>query len=348
MSTRIALAIFIVAAIESASSQHLDSKDRTNRNEDYVWTYSVTRTISTEPLILRLAIPISARVRQLEPISGIKFRKERLGTGNLIQLKFTPLSKKCEQSQAQRTNIFQTFTFEVFSLRSVTKPGEIEWTIEASPDNITGVVRGPTVLYDASILRPVLAAGGSVRFDDVVDFKIENGVMLIQNDSSLRPSVIAGVLLKLFDFQELFGWRMTEKKTVDFILSLEFANATSKSLDGFIFGVGLGVNRYLEFFGGVSIRTGQEISHGFRQSAQQMVNEIQNNSDEKITETVKSNFERFNNLASSDESFDGFPTINPLTNGPVFPGSPLVASTNKAFVFGVALPVDIFNLIRGQ
>ena len=341
MSIWIALAALLLGIIECAHSQNLHFDHRKERDDDYVWTYSVTRPQSTDPLTVRLAIPNSVRVRQLSPISEVVLRKERLGTGNLIQLKFIPTPK-------QQPRQLQAFTFEIYSLRSVTKTGDITWTIEASPNNFTGTVSGPAVLYDATVLRPVFAVAGSVRIDDVVDFKIEDDVMLIQNDSSLRPSLMAGVLLKLFDFQTLRGLRFEEKKTFDFILSLEFANATSRYLDGFMFGVGLGVNRYLELYGGVSIRIGQEISPGFRQSAILLVSDIQEITDTEDTKGIKSNYERFHNLAGNDQAFDGFPTINPLTNTPIFPGSPLIDSTNKAIVFGVALPVDILNLIRGQ
>ena len=342
MPRLIALFTLMLTAVVSANAQNLQSVSSVRDNEN-VWTYSVTRQGSAAPLTVRLAIPASARVEGLTSPREATLRLERLGTGNLIRITFEPISTPPDASPPEK----ETFTFEVIASQNVTTTGAVDWTIEASPNNITGTASGPAVLYDPSTLRPVFAAGGSWRRDDVVDFTIADGVMLIENDSSMRPSAVAGVLVKLVDFQTLFGWRMAEKKTLDFLVSLEFAHDTSKTLDGFVFGLGLGVNRYLEFYGGVSVRTGQEVRFGFRKAAKQLAREIHGLPDTKENRRIKSDFERFR-MFNTDERFDGFSTISPITQEPIFPGSPLVSSTNSAWVFGVALPVDIFNLIRGQ
>ena len=351
MPRLIGLFTLMLATLASADAQqNLTSTVPTARDNENVWTYSVTRRPpSKDSLTVQLAIPESALVVALTPITEATLQQERLGTGNLIRLTFT-LTPAPAQAPATPASEYQTFTFEVIASQNLTAPGMVDWTIEANP-NITGIAPGPTVLYDPSILRAFLAAGGSWLRDDVVDFKIEDGDMLVENNSQMRPSAVAGVLLKIFDFQTVFGWRLEEKKTIDFLLSLEFANATSKTLDGFVFGLGFGVNQYLEVYGGVSVRTGQEISDGFRKAAQQLAREIRGLRDTDENKRIRSDFARFSKLAkdtSNDNDFDGFPTISPITNEQFFPGTPLINSTNSAWVVGVALPIDIFNLIRRQ
>ena len=217
MPRLIALFTLMLTTVASANVQNLQFKGSTVRNNENVWTYSVTHSHPGTSLTVRLAIPESAYV---VAITKATLLQERLGTGNLMRLTFEPVDQKVVTGK-------QTFKFEVIAPRNVTTTGAVGWTIEASPNNITGTALGPTALYDPSILRPVFAAAGSLRRDDIVDFKITDGVMLIENDSRMRPSAVAGVLLKLFDFQTFFGrGRMAEKKTLDFLVSLEFANDT--------------------------------------------------------------------------------------------------------------------------
>ena len=326
MTRSIVLFTMVIVTINSANAQKLkliEGPDEIGNNVSNVWTYSVTGNPDTT-LVVRLELPRCAYVRLVSNARDT-LRQERLGTGNLIRLEFPDTNS--------------TFTFEVIASKSETKNGEIDWTIEAKPENIKGTICGPIALYDTSILRFVIATGLSWRSDDIIDFKMQNGVILIENDSKWRPSLALGALLRI-------------AKPVDLLLSFEFASATSKVLDGFVGGLGVELNKYLEIYVGGSVRIGQEVSFGFNNAAQVLAREIQelpDTTDENIR--IKQDFLRFNKNNKdfeSDKYYDGFSTISPITKEPIFPGEPLNKSTNWALMIGFALPIDIFNLIRNK
>lgn len=339
----IAISTLMIATVASANPLKLQYEENDDENFKK-WTYLVTRSDQQEPLIVRLEIPECTYVSLKSPNSAT-LQQERLD-GNWLELTFT-------DTQSENQSGEQKFIFEVIDLRSITMDGKIKWTTKNPNDK--GRIYGPTVLYDPSLIRFIFTVGISHKWDDFVNFKTDNNVLLVENDSRLRPSAFIGFLLELFDFQKVFfdKFRMKEKKTVDLLVSLEFAKGTSNILDGFVGGVGFGVNRYLEIFGGVSVRTGQEISFGFKQATKRLSEEIEalpGTTDEN--RRIKLDFARFKNeddeYFKADEYYDGLSTISPITNKPIFPGSPLTNSTNKAWVFGIAIPLDLLNIIRNK
>ena len=339
MPRLVALLILVAASAPSAYSQELNCKGSAVEAEYSNWECTVTGLESNPGVTLRIEIPKSVQVAPA-PSAQFTLRREILGTGNLRQIKLLP---------PQNKNVFSNDSakFTLTADKREVSGGVIDWTIERSGNNIEGRTPGPVVVYDPSIIRPVLAVSSTWRLDDEIDFKVENNILLIENDSSLRPSAVAGVLVNILEFQGIGPKKFRERKTLDFLLSFEFSTASSDSIDGFVFGLGLGLNRYLEIVGGVSVRTGQEISPGFMRAAQQLAQDVENLPDLDDNAELKSRFKRFENV-TQEQHLDGFSTISPITKESIFPGSPLISSTNTAFVLGVALPVDIFNLIRGQ
>ena len=117
----------------------------------------------------------------------------------------------------------------------------------------------------------------------------------------------------------------------------------SRILNSLVFGFGLEWSKYLEFYVGLSVSMGQKVSDGFEDAAKQLVREIEKLPDTEENKGVKSDFKRFRRL-KDNEDFDGFPTISPISKERIFPGDPLINRTNKAVVFGVAVP---FEIIKG-
>ncbi len=355
MSKSIACLILIVVAVGTAHSQELEcnpSAGKSSYGDDYeVWKCKITPTKTGTTLELRITVPNSTHI---EGISGPSsaWSHERI-TGNLREITFTT-STTCDQ-------------LKLFARKSVTTVGYIRWTIKETIKTASGIETfrnngttiGPVAMYDPSIIRPVIAIGASQRLDDPVDYTEENQVLLVENNSTLRPSVFAGALVNLFEFQSFFGKHFSEKKTFDLLLSLEFASATPEAIDGFAFGLGVGVNRYVELFGGVSIRVGKELSPGFLRAASQLLDDINglptesmNPGDAQTNEknrSIQAKYSRFSNTEGiKARDLDGFALNSPITNQSIFPGSPIIESTNTALIIGVALPVDIVSLIRGR
>ena len=316
----------MIATVASANTYNLQFTDFTVDNGQNVWTYSVTYPKSDKSLVVRLEIPETAYVT---PVSQHSLRQKRSIAGTL----------RLEFARLETQN--QTITFEVVAPENMTKNGKIAWTIESGTENPEGTVAGPVILNDSSNIRFVIAAGGSYICGNNIDFKMQNSVLLIKNDNRLRPSLVFGTLVRLGE-----RW-----KPFDFLLSLEFANGTSRILNGFVFGLGLEWNKNLEFYVGMSVSMQPKISDGFKDAAEQLVAEIKKLPDTEENKRIKLDFVRFEKLETdkktdkkTDKDFDGFPTISPISKEQIFPGDPLINRTNYAFVFGVAVP---FEIIKG-
>lgn len=359
MTRSIVLFTLMIATVASANDQNLEFMDFKVRNNENVWTYSVTCLRPVDSLVVQLEIPRAAYVKQVSRATEYSLKKrgvtstkkdsleekkrvtpkmeyslqqERLKDGNL-QIKFDPLDSSN-----------QTFTFEVIAPKNMTKNGVIDWAIETDAAN--GTVPGPTVLLDdPSFFRPAITVGSNWRCDDYIDFKIENNVMLIENDSRMRPLFGIGGLLKIGNIQ---------KKPLDLLISIELGKDSTKVIDSFVLGLGLRMNRHLNLYAGVLVHGGQAVSPGFKDVAEQLVTDIKDMKIEAPSAMEKDSTHidykaiqkgfRFENLEKL-EDYDGFPIIDPRNEKPIFPGPPLINSTNWAFVFGVALSFDVVKRI---
>lgn len=133
------------------------------------------------------------------------------------------------------------------------------------------------------------------------------------------------------------------------MISLEFANKTSVTLDGVTFGGGFGIQKYLEFFAGVTYTNGKELSLGFRREAARVIGEAQQGSNA----TLRGEYARFllnvdKDDLRYDELYDGLSLITPGGTTPFYKGDVITNSTNHAFVFGVAIPLDFKALLGSK
>ena len=137
-----------------------------------------------------------------------------------------------------------------------------------------------------------------------------------------------------------------KKKSIDLLVSLEFAEGTTETLDGFTFGLGIGLNRYIEIVFGYTLRKGQELSLGFRGEAARIAREQQ-----AAMNPVYSRFllNADQTLLADVELYDGFPLNDPSNPGVrFFPGDPITNSFNSSFSIGIAIPLDLGALFRKE
>ena len=345
MTRSILLFMLTIATVASANAQNLEFTDFKVRDDQNVWTYFVIRPKkSADSLVVHLKIPRSAYVKQVPRTTEYSLEKrivtpkkknsleekkrvtlkmeyslqqERLDDGKL-RIKFDPLD-----------TANQTITFEVIAPKNMTKNGEINWTINSDANK--GTIPGPVASNDP-IFRSVLTMGGSWRIRGE-DFKVENNAVLIEYDGHFRPSLSAGFMLNCLNLDHKCV------QAINFLLSLEFGVDSSKIIDGFVGGFTFRVPRFPEIFLGVSMRTEQELRSGFIIVAKKLDIDIKlKDKDDKW------NFARFNGLGNLKD-YDGFPTIDPRDKEPIFYGTPLIDHTTYTFVCGVALPIDLGNLI---
>ncbi len=173
---------------------------------------------------------------------------------------------------------------------------------------------------DVSVL---LGAGASIRLDDHEDFMVrEDGLavphLFVQNDSRLRAT---GMLGLGFEFCE---WK---SKPFSVFASLGLVDNTSPVVDGFVFGLNIGLTKHLGFAVGYGLHKKQELSHGFRRDAIRFVDaeELQ---------------ERFPITMEQTKDYDALPLV--LEDGSRFyPGSPLAESFNGSIFVGLTFPFTL-------
>ena len=176
-----------------------------------------------------------------------------------------------------------------------------------------------------------LVFGGSFLYikDDWADFKkptIGDSVLFVQNDSRWRPAFITGLLLKRSD-----QWP-------DFLISLEFAQGTSRFLDGLLIGIGFRIAKQADLIFGYSRRLGKEPSPGFRREATHLVGVLQQ--DPEYAEW----FSQYGDLSENEngeltlKQLDGFPLHDPRTKKRLYSGGdPIVDSFNGSFHVGIVV-----------
>lgn len=361
MIRSIFLFTLIIVTATSVNAQNLDFIDFKVSSDQNVWTYSVTRSKSIDSLVVQLEIPRSAFAKKvtskindslMTPKTEYSLRQKRSICGNL-QLEFSLLDTQN-----------QTITFEVIAPKNVTKNGKIGWTIKANSKENKGSGPGPIGLGNP-IIRYVLTGGYSLKGNSRIDFKVENGAVLIENYSRKQHSFSAGIVLNVLN--------LNNKLSADLLLSAEFGVDSSRVIDGFISGVTVQALQFRKFrlpelFVGISFRTEQKLRSGFKDVAKKLVKDINemdikalsalNTKDNKITpKAIKWNFDRFKKLLKNCEKkkncenkinvkvYDGFPIIDPRNKEPIFYGTPLIDRINWAFVFGVIVPLDIGNWV---
>ena len=249
------------------------------------------------------------------------------------------------------------FKLKVDGLKDLVRNDNVRWIAKVDgKDAGLNTTNGPVSVYTASTVRPVFGGGFSFRHDDIADFKTvdpeKDTALFIENDSRMRAAAIVGVLFKLKETDGFLGLgESREKKPLDLLVSLEFAQGTQRTLDGFLFGFGFGINKYVELAVGYSLRRGSELSPGFRRAAAHLVTELQQDP------VHMARFSRYELNSSgdslkNDEQFDGFPLVDPRDNTRIFSGgNPVVNSFNSTFHVGIVIPVDfkgLFGLKNGS
>lgn len=205
-------------------------------------------------------------------------------------------------------------------------------------------IDGLRASHDERFFRVVVGGGVSILGDDHVNFKTESGTLRVVNDSKLRTSALFGGQFHLKDVR----WRSGETKELSALVSLEFTQGTTRFLDGFQFGMGWELSRYLTLVGGFALRRGEELSHGFEQAASSIIAAQQ--------AAGNAAYARFSTLVPGQigyddkplELLDGLPLTAPGEAQPFFGGSPMIESYNRSLFLGVVVPVNLGALLSPQ
>ena len=176
----------------------------------------------------------------------------------------------------------------------------------------------------------LLGAGASIRLDDHEDFVVrEDGLptphLFVQNDSPLRATGMLGLGFK-------FGkWK---SQPLSVFASLGLVDNTSPVVDGFVFGLNIGLNNHLGFAVGYGLHKQQELSYGFRRDAIQFVK------DEGLQE-------RFPITMEQSKHYDALPLVG-KEGSRFYPGCPLAESFNSSIFVGLTFPFTLKPMFLGK
>ena len=232
---------------------------------------------------------------------------------------------------------------------------------------------GPELRFDPAFVRPIIGGGTGILIDDQIDWKVTNNHLLVENDSRVRPAILAGALFNVKSFTQKLriSWPniaptdsglvkfakhlpkvitipanialLPLRATDDILVSLEFAEGTSRTLDGFVFGFSKRLSKNLSFVIGYSLRKGRELSPGFRRFAANA-----------IASDTTNHYSSFNGFTKHTKGkkanlLDGFPLTIPSgtdSNGEesLFPGEPIISIFNSAIHIGLIVPLDLIAI----
>ena len=301
---------------------------------EHTWQYQVglqNVPPNTETVFaLYLRVPERAQVHNINE-SGVTSTSSRLASFAEVTFKTTASA---------------TVTLTVTGLAIDVKAGpavEHQWRV-GDGDRQRLTASAPEVLYDPSLIRFVFGSGLSFRTDDHIDFLVsgDEKTLLIKNDSRNRAAGTVGALFEIGQFKSIGSLQLQEVHPVDLLLSLDFSPQTGRNVDGIMFGLAVGVHKYLSLGLGYRLGLGTELSPGFQRDAVALVTELRED------DTHKSRYSRFEKLASDQELYDGFRLIDPRTDQPFFPGNPIIDSYNNTWFLGAFIPLDFRDLFSAR
>ena len=222
------------------------------------------------------------------------------------------------------------------------KPYYVEMNGQPAAPTSGGEVAVPARKKKVSLFRLAIGGGYTRLTDDFVDFKEvrdSDEHIFIDNDSRGRAEVLAGILLKLHEFES--------GQTLDVATNLEFVDGKANFLDGIFFGLGFGLTPAIEVVVGYSISRGKELSHGFQRAMGRFVKDRRENSEFPELQDI----ELEHGVIKDSKDYDGLPLF--VANGmgemeKIFPGNPITNSFNKKWSVGILIPLNLWKQIKGD
>ena len=185
-------------------------------------------------------------------------------------------------------------------------------------------------------VQPLFGPGLTWLLDDHVDFREEDGTILIDNDSEYRPELMAGTVIKICDFGK-DSWR--HKPTFDIVTGLQFTKGGQALVDGVFFGVGLGLTPNVEFVVGYSRSLGKELSFGFKRNMGQFIKEQK---EKKQLDPELQGIRVAGGVIENIQDYDGLSLYRDNEKQQkIFPGNPIINSFNSRISIGLLFKFDI-------
>ncbi len=201
----------------------------------------------------------------------------------------------------------------------------VAWTITGQG---SGTVVGPTSAYDSDFFSVMVGAGTLLTSRSAIDYE------LLQSNNTLADTGIGRNHVDLLlggSFN--MGFHKRGLKPLSAFISLKFTPGSTDTINGFVFGGGYRLTKYLDVIAGVGLTPHHEPAIGLRRVAFNIV--TQNPNDPLYTGFVPTDLL----LNRGQAPFDGFPLQR---NGQaIYPGNPLELHYRAGFFVGVAFPLKL-------
>lgn len=189
------------------------------------------------------------------------------------------------------------------------------------------------VSAENSYFQAVFGGGFAFLRDDPEEFTTKNGALLLVNDSTKRPTVLAGTLLRVGSL-----WR----RQVSVHTALQFTQGGQSFLDGISFGVGYELNRFAHLSGGLLLRKGKELSPGFKRAATDAIRSA-------AAGSPYLPFQDYDPDSKDESTLDGLPLFTDADKKvPLFPGDAIIDSYNWSVYVGLTVPVRLSEFLGGN
>ena len=346
----------MIAAAASANARDLQFKNFEVRDDQNVWTYSVTCPKPDTKLDVLLEIPRSAYVKMATSKKGYPIkRQEKVTTTTKESQKQEKVTTTIEDSRKHET---VTTTTKDSLHESAVAPGtqysmrqsrkkcgtlEIEFALlDTANRTITFEVIAPkrvtkngeiewTICPKVAAIAPCSGtAPGPVGIDDPIVRPVLaiGGIwrddefidFKFENKAVLikhKPENRLRPSLSAGFLLNCFNWDCKYIQALDLLLSFEFGVDSEKVIDGFVCGLGFRVKRKFDFFIGVSMRTERELRPGFMKVAKQLSDDIETGGMDSLL--VLDTEDNDINPKVIKWNFDRFMDLNDLENFDGFP-----------------------------
>jgi len=201
-----------------------------------------------------------------------------------------------------------------------------------------------SVSVGSQFFNAVVGVGTVLRGTQETSYKvINNDTLSTTSIGHKSPDFLLGARFRL-DIRKRPNWLLGEHQPWSAFISIKFSTGGENTVNGFVFGGGYAINRYLDLVAGYSLSPNDEISPGFRIAAAQVVTANQN----------IPLYQRFNAndmLNNKEGAFDGFPLFVQSAAGPttqkVFTADVTSTHYRGAGFFGVTFPLELQKLFGG-
>jgi hypothetical protein len=188
---------------------------------------------------------------------------------------------------------------------------------------------------------------GRVGGPNISNYSTQNSVLSLTNLGSSTPQLLAGLGFMVCGPDSMSSFcTHTATKSLGAFVSAQFGSGSNQAITGYSLGATIGISQHLRGLIGFSLTPVSEVTPGFLTAASQYVGK---------NPSLFPGIDPAKLAANGYNAFDGIQFTNTVpaagsaaTSTIYYPGSPTTNHYRGGLIIGVALPINIYNLIAGN